>query len=312
MLVSVSLLIVGVALLYYGAEWLVSGSAGLARSFGVNPLVIGLTIVAYGTSAPELVVSLAAATSGSPDLALGNVVGSNIANIGLILGITAILAPPLVEPGIVRREAPFLLVATLAVPVVLLDGLISRTDGIVFTLGAVLFTVATLRWARQESAPREGASERAPDPRGRLALLCVVGLALLLGGGKVFVEGAIRLATLVGMSERIIGLTVVAVGTSLPELAASLVAAFRGHSELAVGNVIGSNVFNALLILGVTSIVHPIAGDLTAMRLDVSAMILLTVFAAYSMRKGRNIGRAEGVAYVTAYAGFVGALLVGG
>ncbi len=321
MLADVALLLVGSLCLYLGAEWLVKGAAGLARAMGVTPLAVGLTVVAYGTSAPELVVSTVAAHAGQTDIALGNVIGSNIANLGLILGITALISPPHVGPTIWRRELPIALGAMLAIPLLLLDGGISRTEGVVLLGGALSFTLAALHWSGRDRAA-EPIEERPSDSvrveidpvlsdsRAKLGAFAVLGLAALVIGGKVFVTGAVGMASRLGMSERVIGLTVVAVGTSLPELAASLVAALRGHSEIAVGNVLGSNIFNVLLILGATALVHPIAASLSSVRIDLSALGILTVVSVYSMRTKRRISRPEGVVFLVLYAAFVLFVLV--
>lgn len=252
-------LVLGAALLYFGAEWLVSGSVRLARTLGIRPLVIGLTVVAWGTSAPELVVSGAAALRGSADIALGNVIGSNLANLGLILGLTALIAPPIVDGGLVRREVPVLVGTTFLLPLLLLDGKISRTESLALLVGALLFTIWTVRQSGVVEGPSEeeiasralGEVSRGSEgigngpqraPRLPAVALAVAGLVLLVAGGTVFVDGAVGLARAVGISERVVGLTVVAVGTSLPELAASVVAALRGQSSLAIGNVVGSNI----------------------------------------------------------------------
>ncbi len=303
------ILIVGGVLLYFGAEWLVSGAAGIARLFGITPLVIGLTVVSYGTSAPELAVSLTAAVEGHSAISLGNVIGSNIANIGLILGLTALVAPPLVDPMLIRREVPYLGIATLATVPVLVDGEIGRLEGAVLFAGAVLFTYLTFRWSKEGSRALDVAVEQEQE-RGKVALasLFVLGLVLLLGGGRAFVYGATEIAREFGISERVIGLTVVAFGTSLPELAASMVAAIRGHADMAVGNVVGSNLFNILLILGATSLIHPIEGDLSEISFDLIAMGVLTALMAVSMFKHRHITRAEGGVFVALYLAFLVAI----
>lgn len=305
------LLALGSVGLYFGAEWLVKGASGLARAMGISPLAVGLTVVAYGTSMPELVVSMVSAVQGKSALALGNVIGSNIANFGLILGLTTIIAPPNVEHGLMRRELPAVILSAAAVPVLLWDGRIGRVEGALLLLGALWFTRITLRAVTPASAgvhPDVGP----PPKQGRLALAAFVllGLVLLLGGGKLFVDGAVGIARAFGMSERLVGLTVVAIGTSLPELAASIVAALRGHSEIAVGNVLGSNIFNVLLILGATALAHPVDGQLSAVRFDLLVMGGLTLFTAVSMRTARRIGRAEGALLVSGYAAFLIALAV--
>ncbi len=305
MLVDAALLLLGGLMLYFGAEWLVRGAAGLAESMGVSPLVIGLTVVAWGTSAPELAVSIVSALGGKPEIAIGNVVGSNIANIGLILGVTAIIAPPRVDGSLVRRELPVLAAATLALPLLLTRSPLGRVGGALFVAAAALFTWATLRWSRGPVSADAPPRAAVPRRTGIRIAQVVGGLALLLAGGKVFVSGAVELALHVGMSERVVGLTIVAIGTSLPELAASLVAAMRGHSELAVGNVVGSNIFNILLILGLTSVLRPLGGDVSRMHVDLGFLLGLTVLGIWSMRCARSISRAEGALLIAGYAGFV-------
>jgi cation:H+ antiporter len=312
-LLDILMLVAGGLVLYLGAEWLVKGAAGLARAFGVQPLVIGLTVVAYGTSAPELVVTLIAAAEGRSAIALGNVIGSNIANIGLILGLTTLIRPPRVESGLIRRELPVLLVATALVPAFLWDDEISRLEGALLTGGAVAFTLFTLRKTRQVApestlgveAREEVELEAAAGGKPKLAALATVGLGALVAGGKLFVDGATGLALDVGMSERLVGLTIVAIGTSLPELAASFVAALRGHSELALGNIVGSNVFNILLVLGGSAVVRPIAESFTANRIDLAALAGVAAIGALVMRGERVITRIEGAVLVAIYAGFI-------
>ena len=312
MAVDFGLLALGVVALYFGAEWLVHGAAGLARAFGVSPLVVGLTIVSYGTSAPELAVSVVAARGGNPDIALGNVIGSNIANIALILGVTALIAPPRVEGRLIRRELPVLMLTAAAVPVVLIGGLISRLEGGLLVLAALAFSYLTFRWARVGTSAVKQQEPEAVSLGRRAGLfgLSLVGLGVLLVGGNVFVRGAVGLATHFGMSEKTVGLTVVAIGTSLPELAASVVAALRGHSEIAVGNVVGSNIFNVLLILGVTSSIAPIAGSLSAGAFDLTVMIGLTAFSIFVMRRERRVTRVEGGILAATYCTFLTVLAV--
>ncbi len=311
MLISIGIMLIGLALLVAGADWFVKGAAGLAEAFGIAPLVVGLTVVAYGTSMPELVVSAAAALDGRSAIALGNVLGSNIANIGLILGITALVSPPSVDGTIIRREVPALLIAALSLPLVLYNGVISRTEGALLFVGAIVFTWTTVKFAKSAGpadplvagAIDEVAGKTARGSRLRLSVFALVGLAMLLAGGNWFVDGAVDIANAFGISERVIGLTVVAVGTSLPELAASVVAALRGHSAMAVGNVIGSNIFNIFFVLGVTGVLHPIRGDLADSRLDVAMMLAFTVLAMLLLRSARRITRVEGGVLVACYVG---------
>jgi cation:H+ antiporter len=313
--------VAGVLLLYLGAEWLIKGAAGLGRSFGVRPIVIGLTVVAYGTSAPEFVVSVVAASQGMSNLALGNVIGSNLANLGLILGLTAMIAPLTVEGALIRREAPVMLAASLAIPFLLNDGLVSRAEGFALVSFAALFT-----WAVGRSSVRvrgrlpdgvksvaEADAEIAGAPPGttrlRLLSIAVTGLILLIVGGQVFVAGAAGLARAFGVSERVIGLTVAAIGTSTPELAASIVAALRGHSSIAVGNVIGSNIFNVLFVLGGAAAIRPIAGALSPFALDLACLALLSALGLAVVRGPRLIRRWEGAVLVSCYSAYLLALL---
>lgn len=342
-LYDVGQLLVGGVLLYFGAEWLVKGSAGLALAFGLRPLIVGLTVVAYGTSAPELTVGLAAAIDGKGAIALGNAVGSNIANLGLILGVTTLINPPRVDGSLIRREIPFLVLTAGLVPIVFLDGVMSRIEGGLLVAGSFAYSWLMLRSARgaapaaasggaaapapakakpspEEREAIEAAREMAvdaeqagaPETRSKLALAAItaVGLGLLVFGGKVFVDGAVGVARGLGMSERLVGLTIVAVGTSLPELATSLVAALRGHSDIAVGNIVGSNIFNVLIILGGAALARPLAGELGGMVVDLAALGGLTIFAAIGMRTERMLRRGEGAALLAMYVVFLVALIV--
>jgi cation:H+ antiporter len=311
-------LLIGGAMLYFGAEWLVSGSSRLAASFRIPQLIVGLTVVAYGTSAPEVVVGLQAAAAGHGDVALGNVIGSNIANIGLILGLTALIRPTRVDGALRRRELPVLGVSTLAVPLVLIDGTIQWWEAGGLVLAALGYTGWTVRRAREApvaAEAREGAlvtaeaaeTGGAPPPDGRLrqGVVSLVGLVLLLVGGHLFVRGATGVALAFGMSERVVGLTIVAVGTSLPELATSLIAAFRGHSDIAVGNVVGSNIFNVLLCLGSAGLVGKITTTPSAVAADVAALTVMTVGALVFLRTARTIQRWEGALLLAAYVAFI-------
>jgi len=302
-------LIVGLAMLVYGADLFVKGAAGIADMFGVSPLVIGLTVVAYGTSMPELVVSALASLDGSSAIALGNVVGSNIANIGLILALTALISPPHVDGGLIRREVPVLLATAFLLPLLLLNGVLSRIEAAALLGGAILFTIATVRYAVKAPLSDElisgtidevgrGATSAAP---WKLMLVGLAGLGLLLLGGSWFVDAAVEIAAAAGVSERVIGLTVVAVGTSLPELAASVVASVRGHSAMAIGNVVGSNIFNVLFVLGVAGLLSPIVGDTSQLWPDLSVMVGFTAIAVLVLRGARTISRAEGVLMLVLY-----------
>jgi cation:H+ antiporter len=303
----------GGLVLYLGAEWLVKGASGLSKAFGVREVVIGLTVVAYGTSAPELAVSVSANLNGLSSIVLGNVVGSCVANIGLILGITALIAPPNVDGGLIRREVPILLFSACCLPLILVGGEINRIEGIGLLVLATGFTAFTFGVSKTDNTPSASDAEisaeaaGAPSGEGRLRLLFItlVGLGMLVGGGEIFLDGATGLAHNFGMSDRLVGLTIVAFGTSLPELAASVVAAMRGHSGLAIGNVVGSNIFNIFLVLGAAGTVRPMTGSISDLRLDLGFLVAMTVVGAIFMRTRRRISRPEGAFLVMGYVAFV-------
>jgi cation:H+ antiporter len=306
--------VAGLAMLTLGGEWLVRGASTLAIRLGVSALAIGLTVVAFGTSAPELVVSLDAALSGATDISVGNVVGSNIANIALILGVGALLRPSVVHAKIVRIDAPIMIAASLALLAAMADGTASRLEGLLLVLGLVAYVGFTAWEAGRESPPvRDELASAAPHEAGsgrRGALLVATGLALLVGGGHLLVTAAVDLASLLGVGQALIGLTIVAIGTSLPEFATSVVAAVRGQGDIAIGNVVGSNIFNILGILGVTAVVHPLAlGEITWPDLFTMAGLACVVTALVSARL--RVGRIEGGLLLGAYAGYTGWLVAG-
>ena len=314
------MLLGGGVLLYFGAGWLVAGAAGLARSFGVSSLLIGLTVVAYGTSMPELLVGIQSAIGGHRDIALGNVLGSNIANLGLILGATAVLRPTQVDGALRRRELPVLMLSALLVPLLLWDGAVTRWEGGALIAAALVYTAWTIRVSvadRAEADVKAGAASTATSSatrwgRARLGALTMVGLVVLVLGGQLLVAGAIGIAKAAGMSERVVGLTIVAVGTSLPELATSLLAAWRGQSGIAIGNVVGSNIFNVLLCLGAASLAGPVGATLGAVAIDVGFLLGLSALGCLLMRKERTISRVEGGLLLAGYAAFVGVLIIMG
>jgi cation:H+ antiporter len=318
MLVDTGFLLVGGLLIYFGAGWLVRGAVGLALRFRVRPLVVGLTVVAYGTSAPELVVGVGSALTGHGDIAFGNAVGSNIANIGLILGMTALIKPPNVDPSLMRREVPVMVLSALAVPVLLVDGHLTRWEGAGLLLCALVYTVVMIRSARADAGKSaaeveevaEAAGDATDSSTAKLVAINLAGLALLLLGGRWFVTGASGVALGLGIPERLVGLTVVAIGTSLPELATCLVAAHKGHSDLAVGNVIGSNIFNVLLILGASGVAGSLDVTLSEARLDLLALGVMTVLATVAFRRQRRVTRLEGATLLLFYVGFLVALLL--
>lgn len=299
----------GVLALFAGAEALVRGSSALARRAGISPLVVGLTVVAFGTSAPELVVSVRAALAGSGDVALGNVVGSNIANVGLILGLAALTRPLLVQARVIRLDAPLTVAASIVLAALLLDGRLGRVAGLGLVVGLAAYVALSYALALRERERavltefERGVAGPSSGPFIPLAGV-VAGLALLAGGAELVVRGAVRLAAEAGVSEAVIGLTVVAVGTSLPELATSVVAATRGEADLAVGNVVGSNMFNLLGILGASALVRPLAApgiDPVDWGVMIAAAGVLALFAA----TGRRLTRAEGGVLLAGYAAYL-------
>jgi cation:H+ antiporter len=307
-------LVGGGFLLYVGAEWFVGGASSLAVALRIPQLLVGLTVVAYGTSAPEVIVGIEAARGGHGDVALGNVLGSNIANIGLILGVSAIIRPARVDGGLRRREIPVLVVSAGLVPLLLIDGRIDPTEAVGLVLGAVGYTAwmvyaargaAILAGARDEARITRDSAEAAGAPRpvgaARAGVVAAFGLAVLLVGGRLFVDAAVDVADSLGMSERLVGLTMVAVGTSLPELVTSVIAAHRGHSDLAVGNVIGSNIFNVLLCLGAAGLAGDVGAPIATIALDLAAFGGMTVMAAVFMRTARSMSRVEGAVALAAY-----------
>jgi cation:H+ antiporter len=315
----------GGLLLYLGAEWFVGGASALALALRVPQILVGLTVVAYGTSAPEVIVGVQAALSGHGDVALGNVVGSNIANIGLILGVAALIAPARVDGGLRRRELPVLLASTALIPILLLDGVVSRLEASGLILVALVYTAWMVREARGPSrhaqATADAAAERdAADVAGaprtvgtvRSVLTAVVGLTVLLVGGHFFVDGAVALARTFGLSDRLVGLTIVAVGTSLPELVTSVIAARRGHSDLAIGNVVGSNIFNVFLCLGAAALAGTVAAPLGSVAVDVGALIVVTALVAVFIRSQRTISRYEGGVALALFAAFMAVTVIRG
>lgn len=315
MLLFVIAILAGFILLVWGADRFVLGAGAVARNFGVPPLLIGLTIVGFATSAPEIMVSAIASIRDNPGLAIGNAIGSNIANIGLVLGATALTRPMHIQSETLRREIPALLAVTLLSVMLFLDNYISRTDGVVLLLGLglLLHWMAGLGFRSSAGDPMsaEYAAEIPADVSTPTALAWfLLGLAVLLSGAWVLVWGAIEIAHTLGVSDLIIGLTIVAVGTSLPELAVSIVAAMKGEHDLAFGNIIGSNMFNLLAVIGVAASISPnspIEIDDTVLTLHIPVMVGLTlvIFAiAYNFGGRGRVYRAEGFLLLTSFVAY--------
>ncbi|HCO43779.1 MAG TPA: sodium:calcium antiporter [Gammaproteobacteria bacterium] len=312
------LLIVGLVLLLGGAELMIRGATRLAVATGLSPLVVGLTVMAFGTSAPELAIGVDAALSGVPAIAVGNVVGSNIANVLLILGLSALVAPLLVARQLIRLDVPVMLAVSVLVMALAYDGRIGRVEGAALVLGAVAYTVVLIRLARRESAAAR-AAEDVPDPSVRavwwrdLALVCV-GLLVLVLGARALVTAAVSVALGLGISELVVGLTVVAVGTSLPEIAASAVATMRGQGEMAVGNVVGSNIYNLLVVLGASAAVAtggmPVSA--AARTFDLPVMTVVAFACLPIFFSGHRIARWEGGLFLGYYIAYTAYLLLDG
>ena len=309
MTATLLVLFLGLALLYFGAEGLVRGSSSLALRLGVGPLLVGLTVVAFGTSTPELVVSLKAAYLGQGDISVGNVVGSNLCNIGLILGFSALIIPIKVASQIVRVDTPIMIGVTTLAMALLYDGALSRVEGVVLFVLLIGYVVFSIRLAKQQpSDPLAGefTEEIKISKRGiwEDAVFIVAGLVMLVIGAKFLVDAAIDIAKAFGLSEAVIGLTIVAVGTSLPEFATSLVAALKKEADIAVGNVVGSNIFNILGILGVSATVTPLTSTgITG--IDLGVMMLFALALWIFSRTGYRLTRSEGLAMLAGYAAYV-------
>ncbi|MCB0176963.1 MAG: calcium/sodium antiporter [Anaerolineae bacterium] len=320
-LLTLTLFIAGFVLLVYGAELLVRGASKLALAAGISPLVIGLTVVAYGTSAPELAVSVQSSFAGVADIAVGNVVGSNIANVLLILGISAVIAPLMVSIQLVRLEVPLMIALSVLVLLLGWDGRIGRVDGLLFFAGGLVYTIVTIWQSRRETAARQKEQSIDPideqSPAGAKQItfqlgLIVSGLVLLVIGANWLVNGAVVIATHFGVSELIVGLTIVAIGTSLPEMATSLVASLRGERDIAVGNIVGSNIFNILIVLGLSGAISPTGLEVSrsALSFDIPVMIAVAFACLPVFFTGNVIARWEGVLFLGYYLAYVAYLIL--
>jgi cation:H+ antiporter len=319
MAIDLLLLLVGLALLLGGGESVVRGATGLAQSLGVSPLVIGLTVVAFGTSAPEMAVNVIAAWQGRGDISFGNIIGSNMANVGLIVGCTAIMRPILITGVVIAREIPMMLLATTAAIIMGFDTVLGvgpdyydRADGLLLLMLFLVFLYYTIGDFVKQRAANEtnraledtlARATRAGLPRS--FVITALGLVALIAGADVTVDAAVNLAHALGVPDVVIGLTVLAIGTSLPELVASVVATMRGHAELAIGNVVGSNIFNLLLVLGVTALVRPVpvppGGHLDLLVVALLSLILFLV----SMTNNRQIIRTEATVLLLLYLAYI-------
>ncbi len=316
MLLSSAAILLGFIVLVWSADRFVLGASAVARNMGVSPLIIGMTILGFGTSAPEMLVSAVAAWGGNPALGVGNAIGSNITNIALVLGFTAIIAPMVVHSKVLKREFPMLFLVMALAAVLMIDGELGRLDGIILLSGVVVMLWWMIRVARQPHAPGEEPLDTefedeipADMSTGKAFVWLILGLVLLMASSRLLVWGAVNVAEYFGISDLIIGLTIVAIGTSLPELAATVSAALKKEHEMAIGNVVGSNLFNLLAVLAFPGIIAPSVLEPEVMSRDFLVMVALTVtlfFMAYGFRgKDGQINRFEGVALLVAFVGYM-------
>lgn len=308
------LLVGGLVALTIGAEVLVRGAAGLAGRLGISPLVVGLTVVAFGTSSPELAVSMLAAARGEPDIAVGNVIGSNIFNVFVILGLSAIVAPLIVQARLVRIDVPMVIAVSLAAWAFAADGVVGRVEAGLLVGGLMAYVFWTVRSARRErtAAPEGGAGPARLDALWLQLVFIVAGLGLCVAGSRWFVDGSATLARALGVGELVIGLTIVAAGTSLPELATSALAAARGHRDIAVGNVLGSNLFNILGVLGLSGLIAPPEVAAQAIRVDLPVMLFAALACVPVFISGLRISRGEGVMFLVLYGAYTAWLVLAG
>lgn len=297
----------GIFFLYIGGEALVKASSNLARHWGVKPMIVGLTVVAMGTSSPELFASLIAAIQGTTDIALGNVVGSNIANIGLILGVTALITPIRTHARFIRREVPFMLGVAVVLLLLILTGGVSRLAGALLFAGVALYLLVLLRGGEEEDVEAEFREEygEAGESRRKSWLRLALGLLLLGGGAQLLVSGATGIARSMGVPELTIGLSLVAIGTSLPELFTSVVAATRREPDIALGNVVGSNVLNVLVVLGASAVARPFTVSGSAVGIDALVMLGLSLLLVPFLVSGLRLGRREASVLLVAYSGYL-------
>ena len=316
--VAVVFVVLGLVGLTFGADWLVQGASRIASSMGVSALAIGLTVVAYGTSAPEIIASVVAAMKGHPEVTLGNVIGSNIANIGLIMGLTALVVPFTVAMRLMKRELPFMLLVTAGFYGLAWRGVFDWPTGAAFLVLMLIFTWLSLRWAKTEPAKVKEEFESYEDAEGlrektalgRSVALTAAGLAVLFVGGHLLVEGAVFVATRMGISDVLIGITLVAVGTSLPELATSVVAARRNEADIMVGNLVGSNIFNILGALAVSAVIRPVEVNPALLSFEFPVLMVFTAAMAAVLFTGRKVQRWEGGLLLAGYAVFIGWLFI--
>ncbi len=303
-------IIVGSIGLFIGAEGLVRGASSLAIKLGISPLVVGLTVVAFATSSPEMVVSIKAAIEGNPGIVVGNVVGSNICNIALILGVAAMISPMSVKSQVIKREIPIMIIVSVILLLVLLDDTITRMEGVFLVIGIITYIILGYKYSIKEKDNKEVIKEfeesipKSPYKIWQSIIFILTGLALLVLGSNLFVDGAVAVAENFGVSQAVIGLTIIALGTSLPELTTSVVASFKNENDIAIGNAVGSNVFNILSILGVSSLVRPIA-DTGVTMVDLSIMMFFAILILPLSRSKFTLRRWEGALLFCGYISYM-------
>jgi cation:H+ antiporter len=324
MLLLILLCSIGFLLLYYGAEWLVKGSSSLARSLGVTPIVIGLTVVAFGTSAPELVVSVISSIKAKSMIAVGNVVGSNICNIALVLGAAALFQPISSQPSVVKRDIPIMLAVSVYLLLLSMNSQLGRLEGFTLFAGVIVYTFMNYYWCRKEMKAEGNPGSDALvsevedigyiESRTKQLMLVVVGIAGVVGGAELVVDSAVEIMTIIGVGEKFIGLTIVAFGTSLPELATSVVAAIRKEMDISIGNLVGSNVFNILSVLGAAALVRPIPipGGFfqSGLWFDYLVMMGTSALPWLMMRRSPTISRGNGALLLSCYVGYLCYLII--
>ncbi|MGR5413238.1 calcium/sodium antiporter [Vibrio astriarenae] len=317
MIEAVAFLVLGLIFLVWSADKLVFGAAALARNVGISPLVIGMTILAMGSSAPEMMVSATAALEGKTDTAVGNVIGSNIANIALILGITAMIKPLSISSAVLKRELPLMIVVTLICGALVWDGYLGFHEGVILVVLFALFILAMLYISKKEQSKGDALLEEQESEvpegvsNGKAAMWVLIGLIILPLAADTLVNSAVTIATYFGMSDLVIGLTIIAVGTSLPELAASLAGVMKGEDDMAVGNIIGSNVFNILAVMGIPGLLNPSMVSELVMGRDYWVMLAVSLLlVAMALGKSRSINRPEGVILFSLFIGYQAYLIM--
>ncbi len=301
MLIDILILIAGLALLYYGSSILVEGAASTAIMFAVRPVIVGLTIVSLATSAPELLVSLVAAVKGSGGISLGNILGSNVINIALVLGASALIRPVAIKKQVVWIEIPYMIFISVVFWVLCMDGDINRADGVLLIIGLIIFLAYGLLTASDKSENRAQSNSRTPGKILKNIAFIAVGIVMLAFGANFVVKEAMEMAQIIGLSQTFIGISVVALGTSLPELATSVVAAARGESDISVGNVVGSNLFNICLVMGVVGLYNPMPVEEGLHRFEFPFLILIGLILAGIAHRFNGVGKKSGIFFIALF-----------